>query len=155
MGNHVASRHAHLVHAVKHEVIKLEDHHRGRDLKCFCPVDRTKRESRAHRCVIFQQFALLKHYADTDLTAPNVDLSELTAANTLAALGAILDEETDGETLVHSSDWTSPGDDDQVPDMELALFLQQTMVGNSVKPFEAGPLAPLFLDLPSYRRKFK
>ena len=92
LGNPLASRHAIHVNAVKHEVIRTDEYHRGRSLTCYCP---DKKEARTHRCVIFQQFAILKHSISSphhlDDPTPNAEM-------VLQALGDIVDEETDKET---------------------------------------------------------
>ena len=64
LGNHFVSRHASVVSAARFSVLDLETKHRGRGLRCFCPNGHESK-SRAHRCVIFQQYAMLRHYVIT------------------------------------------------------------------------------------------
>ena len=120
LGNHLASRHAILVNAVKHEVIRLEEHHRGRSLTCFCP---DKKEARTHRCVVFQQFALLKQ----SISSPNpFDDMAPNAETVLQALGDIVDEETDRETeALPTPTWDTPfqpSDGEELEDTQLAEY---------------------------------
>ena len=155
LGNHFASRHATLVNVVKHEVQRLESVHRGSSFKCFCPVDRKSKEARTHRCVIFQQYAMMRHYVHTQNLGTAPLTPDPTADLTLQTLGALCDE-SDGETnsgLQSASlvcEAMEISELDNLQDEQLRVRLLQTMVRPSEAPPAIDPLALNFLSLPSY-----
>ena len=155
LGNHFASRHATLVNIVKHEVQRLESLHRGSSFKCFCPIDRKIKEARTHRCVIFQQFAMMRHYVHTQNQGIAPLTPDPTADITLQTLGALCDE-SDDETAsgLKSASLTGEVMDtsefDALTDDLLRTRLKETMVRSSETRPDIDPLALNFMSLPSY-----
>ena len=155
LGNHFASRHATLVNTVKHEVQRLESLHRGSTYRCFCPLERKTKEARTHRCVIFQQYAMMRHYVHTQNHGIAPLTPDPTAEITLAALGTLC-EVTDDETTSGRRSASLHGDAMEVTDLDNLsddLFrsrLEQTLVRPSDFKPTIDPLALNFMSLPSY-----
>ena len=116
LGNHFVSRHASVVSAVRFEVLDLEAKHRGRALSCFC-VNGHDRKSRAHRCVIFQQYAMLRHYIITSNQAIAPVTPDPTADLLVKQMGDLLDADTDMDN----------DDMDATTDADLAMLLQEQL----------------------------
>ena len=156
LGNHFVSRHASVVSAARFSVLDLETKHRGRGLKCFCPNGHESK-SRAHRCVIFQQYAMLRHYVITSNQAIAPLTPDPTADMLVTQMGDLLDADTDIDN----------DDMDVTTDADLALLLQEQMTSqeastrsrtdtttqvvadSDVSP-DIDPAALPFMDLPSY-----
>ena len=155
------SRHASVVSAVRFSVLDLETKHRGRGLKCFCPNGHESK-NRAHRCVIFQQYAMLRHYVITSNKAITPLTPDPTADMLVTQMGDLLDAETDMD----------PADMDITTDADLALLLQEQLpsqeastrspinttaqlVADSAVSPDLDPAALLFMDLPSYSTSLK
>ena len=156
LGNHFVSRHASVVSAARFSVLDLETKHRGRGLKCFCPNGHESK-SRAHRCVIFQQYAMLRHYVITSNQATAPLTPDPTADMLVTQMGDLLDADTDMDN----------DDMDVTTDADLALLLQeqitsqeastrsrtdtttQVVADSDVTP-AIDPAALSFMDLPSY-----
>eukprot|EP00434_Breviolum_minutum_P009332 symbB.v1.2.008225.t1/scaffold497.1/size195672/7 len=156
LGNHFVSRHASVVSAARFSVLDLETKHRGRGLKCFCPNGHESK-SRAHRCVIFQQYAMLRHYVITSNQATAPLTPDPTADMLVTQMGDLLDADTDMDN----------DDIDVTTDADLALLLQEQMTSqeastrsrtdtttqvvadSDVSP-DIDPAALPFMDLPSY-----
>ena len=156
LGNHFVSRHASVVSAVRFEVLDLEAKHRGRALSCFCPNGHD-RKSRAHRCVIFQQYAMLRHYIITSNQAIAPVTPDPTADLLVKQMGDLLDADTDMDN----------DDMDATTDADLAMLLQEQLpsqeessrsrtdiatqvVADSAVSTDIDPAALHFMDLPSY-----
>ena len=158
LGNHFVSRHPTVVSAVRFEVIDLEEKHRGRELRCYCPTGNGKK-SRTHRCVIFQQYAMMRHYIITSNQVIPPMTPEPTATQLVPYLDGLLDEDTD----------MNPDPMEDTSDADLALLLQETVcqqddlmeypalssddiveTSGHAKETSIDPAALMFMDLPSY-----